>query len=133
MDKANVVEEGNDVTIIAYGGEVSEAQKAAKKLAKKNISAEIIDLRSLYPLDTDTIFESIKKTHHVVIVQEAQKMAGVGAQVASAISEGAIMYLDAPVIRVAAPNSVYPFPQAENVWLPGADDIEDAATQAVNY
>nr|AAP74189.1 pyruvate dehydrogenase complex beta-subunit [Limosilactobacillus reuteri] len=133
LDKANVVEEGNDVTIIAYGGEVSEAQKAAKKLAKKNISAEIIDLRSLYPLDTDTIFESIKKTHRVVIVQEAQKMAGVGAQVASAISEGAIMYLDAPVIRVAAPNSVYPFPQAENVWLPGADDIEDAATQAVNY
>ena len=133
LDKANVVEEGNDVTIIAYGGEVSEAQKAAKKLAKKNISAEIIDLRSLYPLDTDTIFESIKKTHHVVIVQEAQKMAGVGAQVASAISESAIMYLDAPVIRVAAPNSVYPFPQAENVWLPGADDIEDAATQAVNY
>ena len=130
LDKANVVEEGNDVTIIAYGGEVSEA---AKKLAKKNISAEIIDLRSLYPLDTDTIFESIKKTHRVVIVQEAQKMAGVGAQVASAISEGAIMYLDAPVIRVAAPNSVYPFPQAENVWLPGADDIEGAATQAVNY
>ena len=90
-------------------------------------------MRSLYPLDTDTIFESIKKTHHVVIVQEAQKQAGVGAEVASAISEGAIMYLDAPITRVAAPNSVYPFPQAENVWLPGADDIEDAATQAVNY
>lgn len=117
----------------AYGGEVSEAQKAAKKLAKDNISAEIIDLRSLYPLDTDTIFESIKKTHRVVIVQEAQKMAGVGAQVASAISEGAIMYLDAPVTRVAAPNSVYPFPQAENVWLPGARDIEDAVREVINY
>ena len=132
-DKANVVQEGTDVTIIAYGGEVSEAQKAAKKLAKDNISAEIIDLRSLYPLDTDTIFESIKKTHRVVIVQEAQKMAGVGAQVASAISEGAIMYLDAPVTRVAAPNSVYPFPQAENVWLPGARDIEDAVREVINY
>ncbi|KRM25079.1 TPP-dependent acetoin dehydrogenase complex [Limosilactobacillus panis DSM 6035] len=69
LDKANVVQEGKDVTIIAYGGEVSEAQKAAEKLAKDNISAEIIDLRSLYPLDTDTIFESVKKTHHVVIVQ----------------------------------------------------------------
>ena len=133
LDKANVVQEGTDVTIIAYGGEVSEAQKAAKKLAKDNISAEIIDLRSLYPLDTDTIFESIKKTHRVVIVQEAQKMAGVGAQVASAISEGAIMYLDAPVTRVAAPNSVYPFPQAENVWLPGARDIEDAVREVINY
>ncbi len=128
LDKANVVQEGTDVTIIAYGGEVSEAQ-----LAKDNISAEIIDLRSLYPLDTDTIFESIKKTHRVVIVQEAQKMAGVGAQVASAISEGAIMYLDAPVTRVAAPNSVYPFPQAENVWLPGARDIEDAVREVINY
>ena len=104
-----------------------------KKLAKDNISAEIIDLRSLYPLDTDTIFASIKKTHHVVIVQEAQKQAGVGAQVASAISEGAIMYLDAPVSRVAAPNSVYPFPQAENVWLPTANDIEEAARDTVNY
>ena len=133
LDLANVVQEGTDVTIIAYGGEVSEAQKAAKKLAKDNISAEIIDLRSLYPLDTDTIFESLKKTHRVVIVQEAQKMAGVGAQVASAISEGAIMYLDAPVTRVAAPNSVYPFPQAENVWLPGARDIEDAVREVINY
>ena len=126
LDKANVVQEGTDVTIIAYGGEVSEAQKAAKKLAKDNISAEIIDLRSLYPLDTDTIFESIKKTHRVVIVQEAQKMAGVGAQVASAISEGAIMYLDAPVTRVASNNSLYPFPQSENFWLPGARYIEYA-------
>ena len=133
LDKANVVQEGSDVTIIAYGGEVSEAQKAAKKLAKDNISAEIIDLRSLYPLDTDTIFESLKKTHHVVIVQEAQKQAGVGAEVASAISEGAIMYLDAPITRVAAPNSVYPFPQAENVWIPASKDIEDAVREVVNY
>lgn len=133
LDKAKVVQEGNDVTIVAYGGEVSEAQKAAKKLAKKNISAEIIDLRSLYPIDTETIFNSIKKTHHVVVVQEAQKMAGVGAQVASAISEGAIMYLDAPVKRVAAPNSVYPFAQAENVWIPNANDIEEAVSETVNF
>lgn len=133
LDKANVVQEGNDVTIVAYGGEVSEAQKAAKKLAKDNISAEIIDLRCLYPIDTETIFNSIKKTHHVVVVQEAQKMAGVGAQVASAISEGAIMYLDAPVKRVAAPNSVYPFAQAENVWIPNANDIEEAVRDTVNF
>lgn len=133
LDKANVVQEGNDVTIVAYGGEVSEAQKAAKKLAKDNISAEIIDLRCLYPIDTETIFNSIKKTHHVVVVQEAQKMAGVGAQVASAIAEGAIMYLDAPVKRVAAPNSVYPFAQAENVWIPNANDIEEAVRDTVNF
>jgi pyruvate dehydrogenase E1 component beta subunit len=94
---------------------------------------KLVDLRSLSPIDTDTIFASVEKTHKVVVVQEAQKMAGVGAHVASEISEHAIMSLDAPIGRVAAPNSVYPFAQAENVWIPGVDEIEAKAREILDY
>lgn len=133
LDTAKVVQEGTDVTIVAYSAEVNESLKVAEKLAKENISVEVVDLRSLSPIDTDTVFASVEKTHKVVIVQEAQKMAGVGAQVASAISEQAIMSLDAPIGRVAAPNSVYPFAQAENVWIPAADDIEAKVREVLEY
>ena len=133
LDKANVVQEGTDITIVAYGAEVNEAKKAAETLAKDGVSAEIIDLRTVSPIDTETIFKSLEKTHKVVIVQEAQKMAGVGATVASAIAEDAILSLDAPIGRVAAPNSVYPFAQAEDYWIPGADEIVEKANEILNY
>ncbi|UQS83767.1 alpha-ketoacid dehydrogenase subunit beta [Bombilactobacillus thymidiniphilus] len=133
LDQANIVQEGNDITIVAYGAQVQEAQKAAEELAKSNISCEVIDLRTVSPIDTATIFKSIAKTHKVVIVQEAQKMAGVGAQVASAISEEAILSLDAPIGRVAAPNSVYPFALAEEVWIPRKDEIVAKVNEIINY
>ncbi|WP_268913816.1 alpha-ketoacid dehydrogenase subunit beta [Lentilactobacillus sp. SPB1-3] len=133
LDKANVVREGNDITIVAYSAEVNEALKVADKLEKENISVEVIDLRSLSPIDTDTIFASVEKTHKVVLVQEAQKMAGVGAHVASEIAENKIMSLDAPIGRVAAPDSIFPFAMAENDWLPNADDIEEKVREILNY
>ncbi|HJE87040.1 alpha-ketoacid dehydrogenase subunit beta [Levilactobacillus brevis] len=133
LDSAKVVREGTDVTIVAYSAEVNESLTAADALAKDNISAEVIDLRSLSPIDTDTIFASIDKTHKVVVVQEAQRMAGVGAVVASDIAEEKIMSLDAPIGRVAAPDSVYPFAQAENDWIPNADDVEAKVREIVNY
>ncbi|WP_125707883.1 alpha-ketoacid dehydrogenase subunit beta [Companilactobacillus zhongbaensis] len=133
LDKANVVQEGTDITIVAYGAEVNEAKKAAETLAKDGVSVEIIDLRTVSPIDTETIFKSLEKTHKVVVVQEAQKMAGVGATVASAIAEDAILSLDAPIGRVAAPNSVYPFAQAEDYWIPGADEIVEKANEILNY
>ncbi|TGD25346.1 alpha-ketoacid dehydrogenase subunit beta [Companilactobacillus suantsaicola] len=133
LDKANVVREGNDITIVAYGAEVNEAIKVADKLAEKNVSVEVIDLRTVSPIDNETIFKSIEKTHKVVIVQEAQKMAGVGAQVASAIAEEAVLSLDAPIGRVAAPNSVYPFALGEDIWIPRADEIEEKVNEILNY
>ncbi|KRK65404.1 pyruvate dehydrogenase [Companilactobacillus tucceti DSM 20183] len=133
LDKANVSREGTDITIVAYGAEVNEALKVADKLAEEKISVEVIDLRTVSPIDTETIFKSLEKTHKVVIVQEAQKMAGVGAQVASAISEKAIMSLDAPIGRVAAPNSVYPFAQSEDIWIPGEEEIEEKVREILNY
>ncbi len=133
LDKANVVHEGSDITIVAYSAEVNEALKVAEKLEKENISVEVIDLRSLSPIDTDTIFASLEKTHKVVIAQEAQRMAGAGARVAAEIAENAIMSLDAPIGRVSAPDSIFPFAMAENDWLPNADDIEAKVREILNY
>lgn len=133
LDKANVVREGTNVSIITYGAMVREAIKAADNLEKQGISAEIIDLRTVAPLDVETIIQSVKKTGRVVVVQEAQKQAGVGAQVVSEISERAILSLEAPVGRVSAPDTIFPFGQAENIWLPNANDIEAKVKEIVEF
>ncbi|MDH6364214.1 pyruvate dehydrogenase E1 component beta subunit [Enterococcus sp. PF1-24] len=124
LDKAGITREGTDISIITYGAMVREAIKAADNLAKENISVEIVDLRTVAPLDIATIIASVEKTGRVVVVQEAQKQAGVAAQVVSEISERAILSLQAPIGRVSAPDTIFPFGQAENIWLPNATDIE---------
>lgn len=133
LDKAAVTLEGSDVSIITYGAMVREAKKAAENLAKDNISVEIIDLRTIAPLDIKTIIASVEKTGRVVIVQEAQKQAGVGAQVASEISERAVLSLEAPIGRVSAPDTPFPFGQAESTWLPNAIDIENKVKEVINF
>lgn len=124
LDKAKIVREGTDVTIVTYSAMVQESEKAAEKLAADGINAEIIDLVSLSPIDLDTVFASVEKTHHVVLAQEAQKIAGVSATVASEIAEHEILSLEAPIGRVAAPDSVYPFALDELDWMPDATDVE---------
>ncbi|MFP6537769.1 alpha-ketoacid dehydrogenase subunit beta [Latilactobacillus sp. VITA-14] len=133
LDKAAVVTEGTDVSIITYGAMVREAIKAAENLAKENVKAEVIDLRTIAPLDVATIIASVEKTGRVVIVQEAQKQAGVGAQVASEISERAVLSLEAPIARVSAPDTPFPFGQAEATWLPNATDIENKVKEVINF
>lgn len=133
LDKAAVTREGNDVTIVTYGAMVRESLKAADELAKDNISAEIIDLRTIAPLDVETILNSVKKTGRVVVVQEAQRQAGVGAQVAAEIAERGILYLDAPISRVAAPDTPYPFAEAEPDWLPNSNDIVEAVKKVREF
>ncbi|WP_308902769.1 alpha-ketoacid dehydrogenase subunit beta [Latilactobacillus curvatus] len=133
LDKAAVVTEGTDISIITYGAMVREAIKAAENLAKENIKAEVIDLRTIAPLDVATIIASVEKTGRVVIVQEAQKQAGIGAQVASEISERAVLSLEAPIARVSAPDTPFPFGQAEATWLPNATDIENKVKEVINF
>lgn len=133
LDKAAITREGSDLTVITYGAMVREAIKVADKLEKENISVEIVDLRTVAPLDVETIIASVEKTGRVVVVQEAQKQAGVGAQVASEISERAILSLEAPIGRVSAPDTVYPFGQAENSWLPNANDIEEKVREIYEF
>ena len=129
IGKANLVQEGSDVTIIAYGYMVREAIKAAEELGKNGVSAEIVDLRTVSPLDMATITKSVEKTGRVVVVQEAQRQAGVADKVASEISQRSILSLEEPIKVIAAPDTVFPFGMAENAWLPNATDIVAAANE----
>ena len=133
IGKAAITKEGSDVSVITYGAMVREAIKAAETLEKEGISVEVIDLRTVAPLDIETIIASVEKTGRVVVVQEAQRQAGVGAMVMSEISERAVLSLEAPIGRVAAPDTVFPFGQAENIWLPNATDIENKVRETYHF
>jgi len=133
IGKAKIVREGKDISIITYGAMVRTAFKAAEQLSKEGIECELIDLRTISPLDTETITNSIKKTNRAVVVQEAQKQAGIGAQVIAEINDRALLHLDAPVGRVAAPDSVFPFAAAEDVWLPNEKDIIDKVKETITF
>jgi pyruvate/2-oxoglutarate/acetoin dehydrogenase E1 component len=124
IGKADVKRSGKDVTIIAWSRMVLEALKAAEELASDGIEAEVVDLRTLIPLDENTIYESVKKTNHVVVVHEAWRTAGFGAEVVSRIQENVFDYLDHPILRVAGLDSPIPFsPPLEKMAVPGASDI----------
>ena len=133
LGKAAITREGTDVSVITYGAMVREAVKAAENLEKEGISVEVVDLRTVSPLDIETITATVEKTGRVVVVQEAQRQAGVAAMVMSEISERAILSLEAPIGRVAAPDTIYPFGQAENSWLPNATDIEEKVKEVYNF
>lgn len=133
IGKAKVKREGTDVTLIAYGAMVQESLKAAEALEEEGISAEVIDLRTVSPVDYDTLVKSVEKTNRAVMIQEAQRQAGIAGQVISELSERVILSLEAPILRVTAPDTVYPFTQAESVWLPNKDDIIERAKEAINF
>ena len=117
---------GTDVTLIAYGPTVSVAMQAADMAAKSGRSVEVVDLRSLTPFDDATVMASVSKTGRCVVVQEAQKFAGVGAEVAARVQEQCFHHLHAPVIRVAGLDIPYPPPKLEHFHLPSADRVLDA-------
>jgi pyruvate dehydrogenase E1 component beta subunit len=124
LGKGNIIRPGKDVTIVAYARMANEAIIAAKELAEEGIDCEIIDPRTLQPLDTDLIIDSAKKTNRVVVAQEAVRFGGLGAEIASQIQELAFDYLDAPVSRIGAPFSPVPFsPALESHYIPDAKSI----------
>ncbi len=132
IGKANVVREGTDLTLVAYSRMVGEALSAADALAAEGLDAEVIDLRSLQPLDTDAVVESVRKTHRAIVVHEAVRFAGLGGEIAAQIQELAFDDLDAPVGRVGAPFSPVPFSSVlEQAYLPNADKIVAAARSLV--
>ena len=125
--EAHVAREGTDTTIVAIARMVPEALKAAEKLAADGISVEVVDPRTVQPLDTDTIVASVKKTNRALIVHEAVEFGGIGAEISSQIQEEAFDYLDAPVARLAAPFAPVPYaPILENAYVPDAARIEQA-------
>lgn len=126
IGKAKVAEEGTDVTIISYSIMMKTAFEVAEELKKDGISAEVIDLRTISPLDEETILESVKKTHRLVIVHEATKQGGVGAEISALVAEKAIDYLDAPILRYGSPFVPVPFsPTLEDAYRIKSKDIVD--------
>jgi pyruvate dehydrogenase E1 component beta subunit len=133
IGRARIVRPGNDVTIVAWSMGMSYALKAAEELAKDNIDAEVIDLRTLKPMDSESIIESVKKTGRLVTVEEGWKQSGVGAEIAARVMEGAFDYLDAPVARVCGKDVPMPYAaNLEKLALPSVAEVVEAA-KAVCY
>jgi len=129
---ADIKREGKDVTVVATMAMVHKALEAAEDLAKEGIEVEVVDPRTLSPLDKETIINSVKKTHRLVIVHEAVKQAGPGAEIAAIVAEEAFEYLDAPIKRVAAPFTPVPFsPVLENAYIPSKESIISAVKEVV--
>ncbi|MGO9701047.1 MAG: pyruvate dehydrogenase complex E1 component subunit beta [Xanthobacteraceae bacterium] len=133
IGRARIVRAGNDVTLVAWSMGMTYALKAADELAKENIAAEVIDLRTLKPMDIDTVIESVKKTGRLVTVEEGWKQSGVGAEIAARMMEEAFDYLDAPVIRVTGKEVPMPYAaNLEKLALPSVAEVVEAA-KAVCY
>ena len=126
--EAKIMREGKDVTIITLSMMVKKSLEAAALLEKSSISAEVIDVRTLVPLDKETLINSVAKTNHVIIAHEAHERGGPGAEIAAILASDAVEYLDGPILRVAAKNVPLPYsPVLEDYVLPGVDDIVAAA------
>ncbi len=131
---ASVRRPGRDLSILTYGAMVWTALEAAKTLEAEGIDAEVVDLRTLFPLDEETIVSSVAKTNKAIILHEATRTGGIGAEVAAVISERCFEYLDGPLVRVTAPDTPVPFaPTLEEFFLPNADRVSRAARALVAY
>jgi pyruvate dehydrogenase E1 component beta subunit len=132
LGEAKVVREGKQVTVIAWSAMVTTALEAATKGAAQGYDLEVIDLRTLVPFDEATILKSVKKTGRVVIVHEAPRTSGFGAEIAATIAEKAILHLDAPIVRVTGFDTPFPY-TLEREYLPDADRVLDAVERVVNF
>ena len=123
IGKANVVQQGKDVTVVSYGAMMRDTQKALALAKKAGISVELIDLRTVYPLDVETIASSVKKTGRVVTVAEAPTSFGIGSEITSIANEEAFLHLEAPPNRVTGFDTIFPLPQGEHHYMPTPEKI----------
>jgi 2-oxoisovalerate dehydrogenase E1 component beta subunit len=133
LDLAFALRDGSDVTLISWGAMVRETLAAADALEKEGISCEVIDLATLKPYDEDTILASVAKTGRCVIVHEAARTAGFGAEIAALLAERGLLKLMAPVIRVSGYDTVVPLPKLEQHYLPSAERVAAAARAVCRY
>ena len=130
LGKARIARAGDEVTLIAYGAMVPVCERAADSIG---ISCEVVDIRSLRPLDEETILASVEKTGRVVIVHEAPRTAGFGAELAAVIAEKALLHLQAPVLRVTGYDVPYPYWQLEDPYVPSVERVSNALQQLLEY
>jgi acetoin:2,6-dichlorophenolindophenol oxidoreductase subunit beta len=130
LGKADIKKEGSDITLISYSFMLHKTLAAAEELAAAGINAEVVDLRTISPLDHETLAQSVQKTHKAVVIQEAYESAGVASLVIKSLMESSFDYLDAPIKTVAAPDTVIPFsPPLEDEMLPSEAKIVQAAKE----
>jgi pyruvate/2-oxoglutarate/acetoin dehydrogenase E1 component len=132
IGKANVARDGEDVTVFGYGAMLHVAMEAAELASAKGINVEVIDLRTLLPFDIETILSSVKKTGRVVIVHEACKTCGFGAEIAAQIAERALLQLKAPIVRVAGFDVPFPY-VLEDEYMPNANRVLNAIEKVHSF
>ncbi len=134
IGKAAVRREGRDLSVITYGAMVWTALEAAKTLEAEGIDVEVVDLRTLFPLDETTVLESVAKTNKAILLHEATRTGGIGAEIAAVLSERCFEYLDGPLVRVTAPDTPVPYsPPLEEFFLPNAEKLCRAARALAAY
>lgn len=133
IGKARIALPGNDLTILAWGAMVNVSLDAAKQLQKEGINAEVIDLRTLKPLDKEAVLGSAKRTGRVVIVEEARRISGYGSDLSAIIAEDALLYLKAPIIRVSGYDIRFPLYKLEDQYLPDPHRVILAAKEVMNF
>ena len=133
LGEARVTRPGSDVTIIAWGAMLHEVLQAAEQLDAEGVSLEVIDLRTLSPMDVPAIITSVEKTGRAVVVHEAPRTCGLGAEIVAQINEKALLSLEAPVERVTGFDTVFPLPQLEKYYLPNTERIIEAVRRVVTF
>ncbi|MDA8482512.1 alpha-ketoacid dehydrogenase subunit beta [Pseudomonas resinovorans] len=133
LDSCFTLREGSDITLVSWGASVHETLQAAAKLEEQGVSAEVIDVASIKPLDLDTLEASVRKTGRCVIVHEAPRSCGVGAEIAASLYERALLDLQAPIQRVTAPDIPPPLYRLEQLYIPSPEDILAACDLVLNY
>ena len=133
IGKARIVQEGEDITIVTWGSMVRDVQKAAEMIKEKGINPEIIDLRTIAPMDRETIIESVKKTGRILVVHEAPKTLGVGGEIMAIVNEKAFLYLEAPPTRLTGFDTTFPLPKGEMHYIPSPERIAKSIEEVVNY
>jgi 2-oxoisovalerate dehydrogenase E1 component beta subunit len=134
IGKARLHQEGEDITIVTWGAMVYTAAEAAQELAKKDVSVEIVDLRTIMPWDKQAVLESVRKTSKLLVLHEDTRTGGFGAEIAASVAEEAFEHLDAPVRRLAAPDSPVPFsPPLEKAFIPQVANVVTALTELAEY
>lgn len=133
LGKAKIVEEGEDITIVAWGAMVRDVQKAMEMVKEKGIKPELIDLRTIAPMDRETIIESVKKTGRILVVHEAPKTLGLGAEIISIVNEKAFLYLEAAPTRLTGFDTTFPLPLGEKHYIPTPERIAKTIEDVVRY
>jgi len=133
IGKAKVVKEGTDLTVVAWGAVLRDVEKAIEPLEKEGKSIELIDLRTISPIDKETIIKSVKKTGRFAVVHEAARSFGPGAELISIVNEGAFLYLEAPPTRITSLDIVVPLPKGEHHYVPGISEITATLKDVLAY